>query len=178
MSHCSSATRERLGAELLDALPQLRRFARGLTGNAADADDLVQATAEKVLTAGVPDGVEVLRWMFKVCRNLHIDQLRAHSVRQRAARNEDLVEAPSPSGEDVALGELSLREVDRAMAALNDDQRAVLMLVAVEGLSYKEAAATLDVRIGTVMSRLARARAALARQLGEPAGGEDNHDEQ
>lgn len=158
---------------MLDGLPRLRRFARGLTGNAADADDLMQATAEKVLTAGVPDHVDVLRWMFKVCKNLFIDQLRSREVRRRAAERPELVPETSVSGEDVALGELSLREVDRAMAALSEDQRAVIMLVAVEGLTYREAAEALDVRIGTVMSRLARARAALAKRLGGNAGEEE-----
>ena len=155
---------------MLDGLPRLRRFARGLTGNTADADDLMQATAEKVLAAGVPDNVDVLRWMFKVCRNLFIDQMRSREVRRRAAERPELAAEPSISGEDVALGELSLREVDRAMATLSEDQRAVIMLVAVEGLTYREAAAALDVRIGTVMSRLARARAALAERLGGNAG--------
>jgi RNA polymerase sigma-70 factor (ECF subfamily) len=158
---------------MLDKLPRLRRFARGLAGNAADADDLTQATAEKVLTAGVPDEVDVLRWMFKVCRNLFIDQIRAREVRRRAAERPELAPETSISGEDVVFGELSLSEVDRAMATLNEDQRAVIMLVAVEGLSYREAAEALDVRIGTVMSRLARARAALAERLGGRSGGEE-----
>ncbi|HUF74559.1 MAG TPA: RNA polymerase sigma factor [Gammaproteobacteria bacterium] len=173
MNKYSSSSRDRLRAEMLDGLPRLRRFARGLTGNAADADDLMQATAEKVLTAGVPDHVDVLRWMFKVCKNLFIDQLRSREVRRRAAERPELVPETSVSGEDVALGELSLREVDRAMAALSEDQRAVIMLVAVEGLTYREAAEALDVRIGTVMSRLARARAALAKRLGGNAGEEE-----
>jgi RNA polymerase sigma-70 factor (ECF subfamily) len=158
---------------MLEGLPRLRRFARGLTGNAADADDLTQATAEKVLTAGVPGDVDVLRWMFKVCRNLFIDQLRALEVRRRAAEQPELVPETSVSGEAVALGELSLREVERAMEALSEDQRAVILLVAVEGLTYREAAEALDVQIGTVMSRLARARATLADQVHRGADQEE-----
>ena len=157
---------------MLEGLPRLRRFARSLTGNAADADDLMQATAEKVLTTGVPDDVDVLRWMFKVCKNLFIDQIRAQDVRRRAAERPELVELAEQteiSGEDVAIGELSLREVDRAMAKLNEHQRAVITLIAVEGLTYKEAAQVLDVPIGTVMSRLARARAVLADSLDNPS---------
>jgi RNA polymerase sigma-70 factor (ECF subfamily) len=152
---------------MLEGLPRLRRFARSLTGNAADADDLMQATAEKVLANTVPDDADVLKWMFKVCKNLYIDQLRSRKVRQRAAERPELAEEPSISGEDVAIGELSLREVDRAMTKLNEHHRAVITLIAVEGLTYKDAAKVLDVPIGTVMSRLARARAVLASALGD-----------
>lgn len=161
---------------MLDGLPHLRRFARSLTGDAVDADDLVQATAEKVLSAGVPEGANVLRWMFKVCRNLYIDQLRGRDVRRRAASHAELLEEPTISGERVAIGELSLREVDREMARLNEQQRAAIILIAVEGLTYKQAAKVLGVPIGTVMSRLARARAALASSLGGGAPRVDSVD--
>jgi RNA polymerase sigma factor (sigma-70 family) len=158
-------------AALLEALPRLRRFSRSLTGNRHDADDLVQATVERALERGMPNEVDALRWLFKVCKNIWIDELRAHAVRANAAMRPELAEEPTVSGEAVALGELTLREVDRAMAALPDEQRTVLSLVAVEGLSYREAAEVLDAPIGTVMSRLARARAALATQFayGRPA---------
>ena len=157
----SSSVRE----AMLEALPKVRRFARSLTGNRADADDLLHDTVERVLDRGVPDQVDVGRWMFKVCKNLWIDELRAHSVRARAATSPELMEEATVSGELVAFGELELREVDRAMAALPQEQRVVLALVAVEGLSYREAAEVLDVPLGTIMSRLARARAALAARL-------------
>jgi RNA polymerase sigma-70 factor (ECF subfamily) len=162
-----------LRTELLAALPRLRRFARSLTGNRHDGDDLMQSTVERVLHKGLPDNVELLRWMFKVCRNLWIDDRRAHRVRQVAHREPELSEEPIVSGEAVALGELTLREVERALALLPEEQRAVLALVAVEGLSYREAAEVLDVPIGTVMSRLARARAALVTQF-EPSTTEKN----
>jgi RNA polymerase sigma-70 factor (ECF subfamily) len=155
----------RLREALLAALPQVRRFARSLSGNRHDADDLMQATAERVLERGVPDDVDVVRWMFKVCRNLWIDQVRAQNVRDKAASRPELAEEPAVSGEAVAIGELTLREVDRAMALLPEEQRAVIALVAVEGLSYREAAEVLEIPIGTVMSRLARARGALAERF-------------
>jgi RNA polymerase sigma-70 factor (ECF subfamily) len=128
----------------------------------------MQSTVERVLEKGLPAGVDLTRWMFKVCRNLWIDDRRAWQVRQRAQREPELSEEPIVSGETVALGELRLREVERALAQLPDEQRAVLALVAVEGLSYRETAEVLETPIGTVMSRLARARAALAAQL-EPS---------
>lgn len=162
----ASAARE----AMLEALPRLRRFARSLAGNRHDADDLLQNTVERVLDRGVPEQVDVGRWMFKVCKNLWIDELRAHSVRVRAAASPELTEEPAVSGEAVAFGELELREVDRAMASLPDEQRLVLALVAVEGLTYREAAEVLDTPLGTIMSRLARARAALAARLQGPRG--------
>jgi RNA polymerase sigma-70 factor (ECF subfamily) len=152
---------------LLEALPRLRRFARSLAGNRHDADDLVQATVERALTRTMPNETDVLRWSFKVCKNIWIDELRAHAVRATAALRPELAEERTVSGEAVAIGELTLREVERAMATLPEEQRVVLALVAVEGLSYREAAGVLDAPIGTVMSRLARARAALAAQFAE-----------
>ena len=125
----------------------------------------MQSTVERVLAKGVPENVEVLRWMYKVCRNLWVDELRAKQVRQRAHERPELREEAVVSGEEVVLGELTLRDVERALAGLPHEQRAVLALVAVEGLSYKEAAAVLDTPIGTVMSRLARARAAVAQHF-------------
>lgn len=154
---------------MLAGLSRLRRFAHGLTGNAADTDDLVQATAEKVLAKGVPEGADVLRWMFRVGRNLYIDQCRALDVRRRAATRPEFLEEPSINGEDIAINELSLSEVEREMAKLSERQRAVIMLIAVEGLTYEQAAKVLHVPIGTVMSRLSRARAILANSLGGEA---------
>jgi RNA polymerase sigma-70 factor (ECF subfamily) len=163
----SGNAEERRRAAILEALPSLRRFARSLTGNRHDADDLVQATVERALERGMPSEADAMRWLFKVCKNIWIDELRAQAVRAAAAQRPELAEHPTVSGEAVALGELTLREVDRAMAALPDEQRVVLALVAVEGLTYREAAEVLETPIGTVMSRLARARAALAAQFAD-----------
>jgi RNA polymerase sigma factor (sigma-70 family) len=163
--------------ELLAALPRLRRFARSLSGNAQEGDDLIQTTVERTLERGLPEGVEALPWLFKICKNLWIDEQRSRAVRLKAAQTGALDPQPSISGEAVALGELGLREVERALEHLPAEQRAVIALVAVEGLSYREAAAVLETPIGTVMSRLARARAALAELLGRsPASGGDSDD--
>lgn len=158
----------RLRADILESLPRLRRFARSIAGSLADADDLTQSTVERALERGVPDDADVLKWMFRVCRNLHIDELRARDVRRKAATRPELGEQAALSGEAVAVAELSLREVDRAMQSLPEEQRVVLSLVAVEGLSYRAAAEVLEMPIGTVMSRLSRARAALADRLQSP----------
>ena len=125
----------------------------------------MQTTVERALQRGWPKGVEPLAWLFKVCKNLWIDELRARAVRVKAAQTRELDEEPSISGEEVVHAELGLRAVEQALATLPPEQRAVLVLVAVEGLSYREAADVLDTPIGTVMSRLARARAAVAQHF-------------
>lgn len=151
-----------LRATLLELLPQLRRFARSLTGDQHDGDDLMQSTLERALEKRIPQDAVPRAWLFRVCKNLFVDERRAHAVRARAAQTPELAEEPAISGEQVAIGELTLREVDRAMARLPEEQRLVLSLVTVEGMSYREAAEVLEIPTGTVMSRLARARAALA----------------
>ena len=156
---------ERVREAMLDALPRVRRFAMSLTGNRDDADDLLQSTVERVLGRGLPEGADVLRWMFRVARNLWIDEVRSRRVRLDAAGRREPEDEVSVGGEDAAIGRLQMREIDDAMAALPEDQRALLSLVAVEGLTYREAAEVLEIPIGTVMSRLARARAAMAARL-------------
>ena len=159
---------ERFHAAMLAALPRVRRFACSLTGNRDDADDLLQTTVERVLDRGVPDDADVTRWMFRVCKNLWIDEIRSRKVRREAAERPEMVDGREVRGEARALGEVTLREVDEAMRALPEEQRAVLSLVAVEGLAYREAAEVLEIPIGTVMSRLARARATLAHRFSTP----------
>jgi RNA polymerase sigma-70 factor (ECF subfamily) len=151
--------------ELLDVLPNIRRFALSLTGNLADADDLLQSTVERLLERGWPEGAAVLPYSLKVCRNLWIDEIRSRTVRQPALDESALADERLAAGDEQAIGELSLREAQAVLAKLTEEQRAVLELVAVEGCSYKEAAGILDIPIGTVMSRLARARSALLEHM-------------
>jgi RNA polymerase sigma factor (sigma-70 family) len=157
--------------ELLEMLPRLRRFALSLTGHPADADDLLQSTVERLLTRGLPDEAELTPWSIRVCRNIWIDELRASKVRRRAGEELAHGENYVVSGESDTLTELTLREVQGALSTLPEEQRAVLELVAVEGHSYREAAEMLETPIGTVMSRLARARAALVERCRKPAAG-------
>jgi len=147
--------------ELLDVLPNIRRFAMSLTGNLADADDLLQSTVERLLTRGLPQEAPVLPYALTICRNLWVDEIRSRRTREAAKSEPAIAGEQVADGERTAIGELSLREAQTAIAALPEEQRAVLELVSVEGCSYKEAASILDIPIGTVMSRLARARAAL-----------------
>ena len=154
--------------ELTVLMPMLRRFAYSLTGSPHDADDLLQNTIERLLSKGVPEDVELAKWAFRVCRNIWIDEYRARKVRNNAAQLPEL-EEPTVDGENVIYNEITLGEVNTAMDKLPDDQRSIIALVAVQGMSYKEVSETLSIPMGTVMSRLARARIALSQFLNSSA---------
>ncbi|MGO4330480.1 RNA polymerase sigma factor [Cupriavidus sp. 2TAF22] len=157
-----------LEQDLAAWLPQLRRYARALTGDAAWADDLVQDTVERALGwASLRAHKNTRAWLLTVLRHLYIDQLRK--------RHEFTVDDGDPLWErlespDQQIEGLLLRDVQRALYRLPPDQREVLLLVALEQLSYREAAAILQVPVGTVMSRLSRAREHLRALLQDGAG--------
>lgn len=157
--------------DILEVLPNIRRFAASLTGNLADADDLLQSTVERLLTKGLPDDADVLRWSLRVCRNLWIDEVRSRKVRSDASREPAVIGEQVLHGEQQVLGEMTLAEVQEVLNSMSEDQRAVIELISVEGYSYKEAAALMEVPIGTVMSRLARARSTLMEKSGLTATG-------
>ena len=162
--------------ELVEILPNIRRFAYSLTSNMADADDLLQSTVERVLERGLPEEVPLLPWCLRIGRNLWIDEIRSRKVRKDASSEPAVMGDQVLMGEQQVLGEIALGEVQDALRTMSEDQRAVLELVAIEGFSYKEAAELLDVPTGTVMSRLARARSTLAERSGQneiPASGSD-----
>jgi RNA polymerase sigma-70 factor, ECF subfamily len=144
-------------AEVVSWLPQLRRYAGGLTNDPAWADDLVQDTAERALTRRTTfDPSSNLRaWLLAILRHLYIDQSRVH--REIAVDDEHApwCNLEAPRGE---FDGLVLRDVQRALYRLPVEQREVLLLVCVEELTYQEASSALGVPIGTVMSRLSRAR--------------------
>ena len=161
----------RFGDQLIAVLPRLRRFARGLSGSVSDADDLVQAACERALARQhqFQEGTRFDSWMFRIVQTIWIDQVRSREVRKEDG---DIAEDRLGSDEPVRRVEarLALDEVRRALDHVPPDQRAALLLVTVEGLSYKEAAEVVQVPVGTIMSRLARARIALQLQL-EAGGG-------
>jgi len=156
----------RFGDQLIAVLPRLRRFARGLSGSVADADDLVQAACERALARQhqFQEGTRFDSWMFRIVQTIWIDQVRSRDVRKEGG---DIAEDRLGSDEPVRRVEarLALDEVWRAVDHLPSDQRMALLLVTVEGLSYKEAAEVVQVPVGTIMSRLSRARIALQLQL-------------
>ena len=156
----------RFGDQLIAVLPRLRRFARGLSGSVADADDLVQAACERALARQhqFQEGTRFDSWMFRIVQTIWIDQVRSRDVRKEGG---DIAEERLGSDEPVRRVEarLALGEVRRALDRLPPDQRTTLLLVTVDGLSYREAAEVVQVPVGTIMSRLARARIALQLQL-------------
>jgi RNA polymerase sigma-70 factor (ECF subfamily) len=135
------------------AVPALRRYARALTRNAELADDLVQDTLVRALRSEhLFHGGELRSWLYTILTNLNRNRLRA-LARRPAVQAIDDNDAP-----DMAGPEAGGRDIERALASLADDQRTALLLVVLEGLSYREVAEVQGVPIGTVMSRLARAR--------------------
>jgi RNA polymerase sigma-70 factor (ECF subfamily) len=151
--------------ELKDLLPALRRFAYSLTGSMADADDLLQNTVERILTRDMPSDVDLTKWAFRICRNIWIDECRARKVRRDATENPELSDGQVTDGEHQTTKEIEWSRVDAAMSRLPEDQRQIISLVAIQGMPYKMVAEILEVPKGTVMSRLARARAALSEAL-------------
>lgn len=151
--------RQARNRRLSEAVPALRRFALSLTSNLADADDLMQTTLEKAMKQDLPADDGLTPWLFTVARNTWIDELRHRKIRQPMAGENKL--EPSFDGEANQINRQTLHELEQKLRALPDEQRSVLELVAVEGMSYKEAASVLDIPSGTVMSRLARARTKL-----------------
>ena len=154
--------------EMVALLPRLRRFAGGLTPDRHLADDLVQAACLKALERWHQwqPGTSLASWMFRIVQTTWIDDYRSRQRRPEDTVIDDLPEAVGEDGRELVERRSELRAVRLAIAALPDDQRAVLMLVTVDGLSYQEAAQALNIPLGTVMSRLSRARIRLADQLG------------
>src|SRR6186713_1516739 len=140
---------------LVDLIPRLRRYARGLVGDRATADDLVQDTLERAWAKLhlYRRGTDRRAWIFTVIHNVHVNRVRA-------ARPTDLIDDEMPElAQRPAQGDaLLVRDLDRSIARLPAEQRAVLLLVTLEEMSYEEVARTLGIPIGTVMSRLSRAR--------------------
>lgn len=156
--------------QIVALLPRMRRFAFGLTRSFVDADDLVQAACLRALEkrAQWTPGSRLDSWLYRIVQNLWIDdrrQVRRRGEASSDANPEDVSEVAAVSTLHRGEGRLMLSAVERAILKLPDDQRAVLMLVSVDGMAYREAAEALGIPIGTVMSRLARARLGLAEAL-------------
>lgn len=153
--------------DLIALIPRLRRFAGALTGNLADADDVTQATLERAMRNfdQWQDGTRLDRWLFTIARNIWIDtRRRAHNARG----HDDIWEMVDLPGDDGPT-EIERRAVQRSVRAavqdLPEDQRILIATIVLEGWSYREAADMLNIPIGTVMSRLSRAKAVLADRL-------------
>lgn len=155
---------EDIDEALREVLPPLRRFARALARDPATADDLVQSTMERALVAwsGRRDEQALRPWLFAILHRQFLDhQRRARRYAWLLARALP-IEDSHPSAERSAVARSALEAFDQLPPA----QRSLLLLTSVEGLSYREVSTILDIPMGTVMSRLSRARKAL-RRLGE-----------
>ena len=159
---------DRFADDLIALLPNLKRFAMSLCRSSDMADDLVQVTVERAFAARdrYDPATRLEPWLFRILRNARIDMARRTRTRGAEIDIADAPDAAPVDGERSVESRLMLSAVQAAMADLADDHRMVMHLVCVEELSYAETAAVLGIPTGTVMSRLARARVALARALG------------
>lgn len=168
-----------LSGELPALLPRLWRFALRLAADRHDAEDLVQRTCVRALERRhqLQPGTATLSWLFSILHSVWLNEVRARQIRRHGSIqwSEDLADTvadPTAGNPEMsALSQQIIAEVEK----LPDAQRAVMLLVAVEGLSYREAATVLDVPIGTVMSRLARARLTIGAFFGLPSGQTGTH---
>lgn len=148
---------------MLDLMPSLRRYARSLTRSDADGEDLLQDSLERALVKrGQWSGANLRAWTFSIMTNLYRNET-LRTARRRTLPIDDVKEDPpaeSPIGDP-----LQQRRLAAAIDSLAPDFRAVLMLVVIEGMSYRDVAALMQIPEGTVMSRLARARSQIARFL-------------
>ena len=144
-------------ARVHELIPRLRRYARALTGERSAADDLVQDTLERAWSKLHlwRTGSDLRAWLFTIMHNVHVNQVRSRGAAATLPLDEEMPDAPvRPTQTDM----LEVRDIDSALKRLPVEQLEVLLLVALEHMSYQQTADTLAIPIGTVMSRLARAR--------------------
>ena len=159
--HRSEAQMNEFVRLLENEIPRMRRYARALTRNTAKADDLVQSSLVRALEKQHlwQPGSNLRAWLFTILHNQHVNDVR-HSLRQGLVGPVEDAE-PGWSVEPVADASLQLRDLQQAINALSHEQREVLLLVGLEGMRYEQVATILDIPVGTVRSRLSRARTTL-----------------
>ncbi|CAK0745968.1 RNA polymerase sigma-70 factor, ECF subfamily [Azospirillaceae bacterium] len=162
-----------LRADLENHIASLRRYARALLRNSSDADDLVQETLSRALSRAdkFAAGTNLRAWLFAIMHNIYVNQVRRLAGRpgESSIDEEGMENRLSEAARQESR--IELRDLSRALDAIPEEQRQVLLLVALEGLKYDEVAQVLGVPIGTVMSRLSRAREAVRQKLsGNGAG--------
>jgi RNA polymerase sigma factor (sigma-70 family) len=141
---------------ILAEIPRLRRYARALLGDRAAADDLVQDTLERAWSRlhQWRAGSDMRAWLFGIMHNLRVDLLRRPRLSTQSIDTDDFELPTRPTQADA----LELRDIESALGQLADEQREVMLLVALEEMSYADVATTLGIPVGTVMSRLSRGR--------------------
>lgn len=146
--------------DIVANVPRLRRYARVLLRDPVFADDLVQDVLERALSRIhlFKPGTNLRAWLFTIMHNLHVNQAIRAAKGPKTGSDDDVAESYQTAVAPAQTAGLLLRDMERALAKLSDEQRAVVLLVGVEGLTYAETASVLEVPVGTVMSRLARGR--------------------
>ena len=162
--------------QLVGLLPRLRRFAVGLTGNLSEADDLLQQSCEKALRKQHQwqSGTRLDSWMYRIIQTTWIDQTRRQRSDTVSLEAETMPETPDLRSENLADNQNMLDRVSQVLNLLPEDQRVVMLMIAVEGYRYQEVADMLKVPKGTVMSRLFRARSRVQAELGSSDGPVDD----
>jgi RNA polymerase sigma-70 factor, ECF subfamily len=163
--HGTSSPAQVAREDIVAVLPRLRRFCLALTRSADAGDDLVQSTIERALSR-IDQWQQRTRldsWMFTIAKNIFLDEVRATRRHGQQVDVDMLEGVAGDDGRQVTEGRSDLHRARQAIAALPDEQRALVALVIIDGQSYKDAAAILEIPIGTVMSRLARARQSIDR---------------
>ncbi|MDR3516998.1 MAG: sigma-70 family RNA polymerase sigma factor [Azospirillaceae bacterium] len=159
-----------LGSDLDVQIASLRRYSRALVRERADADDLVQETLARAVAHAdqFKQGTNLRAWLFTIMHNVHVNQVRQKASRPGDVPVEDVeLLLVSPARQEM---QVELRDVARIIDTLPEEQRQVLLLVTLEGLKYDEVATMLGVPIGTVMSRLSRARESIRLKMGDQGG--------
>jgi RNA polymerase sigma-70 factor (ECF subfamily) len=143
--------------------PRLRRFAYGLTGSPEEADDLVQSAYERALTRSDQwqTGTRLDSWMYRIVQTIWLNRLKSQNLHKRHLTELSANMEPAYDGHGRIESQLTLERIREFVWQMPEEQRVVLLLVAVEGLSYKEASDVIGVPIGTITSRLGRARIAI-----------------
>lgn len=156
-------------SRMVELLPRLRRFAFALTGDKDKADDLVQDTCERALAHldQWKPGTKLDSWMYRIAQNIWVDHHRGRKSQGEQRQLDEVENLVGMDGRSITESRLTLAAVNEGIARLPADQQVLVAMVCVEGISYKEAAAILDIPIGTVMSRLSRARQVLYAALTE-----------
>ncbi|MGH8229019.1 MAG: sigma-70 family RNA polymerase sigma factor [Steroidobacteraceae bacterium] len=157
-------TQQDVTDEMVSLVPQLHTFARSLCRDGVRADDLVQEALLRAFNniQRFTPGTNLKAWLFTIVRNEHYSQLRRRKFEAHDISADQLPEPSVPPDHD---GELELRDLNRALAVLSAGQRAALILVSASGFSYEEAASICGCAVGTIKSRVARARSALIAML-------------
>lgn len=159
-----------LRTEIVAILPRLRRFCMAIARGRDAGDDLCQATIERALSRADQfiHGTRLDSWMYRIAQNILIDAARRTRTRGVEVDVNDAYGLVGDDGLQILEGRSALARAQAAMAALPDEQRMLMALVVLDGMSYKDAAETMDIPIGTVMSRIARARRAIDAHINGP----------